>query len=75
MRNLREYNEEILDTYYKLDNYNDLAMPLLVFSKDDYFNSFERKILYILLNYQLLCDIIISIKGGFYEKRNRSIAR
>ena len=30
MRNLREYNEDILDTYYKLDNYNDLAMPLLV---------------------------------------------
>lgn len=47
MRNLREYNEEILNTYYKLDNYNDLAMPLLVSSKNDYFNSFERKILYI----------------------------
>lgn len=47
MSKLREFNNYILNEYKTLENKNDLSMPLLIASDENYINSFERKIMYI----------------------------
>ena len=47
MNKLNELNKYIYEEYKQLPNREELSIPLLISSNDDYTNNLERRVLYI----------------------------